>query len=114
MGQLDSLEAEILKQREELQNLQGINSEAQLSKEAAKVTCALVYKWYSMHVSSKGIRGMSQSVTRALSLFIYLCSLNWDAYICRFIYIGIPFFYKLCKRNFCSLFSVSVFLVSEL
>ncbi|KAM7393749.1 hypothetical protein PAMP_020598 [Pampus punctatissimus] len=35
-GQLDSLEAEILKHREELHNLQLMNSEAQLSKEAAK------------------------------------------------------------------------------
>ncbi|KAM7418616.1 hypothetical protein PAMA_015970 [Pampus argenteus] len=35
-GQLDSLEAEILKHRDELHNLQLMNSEAQLSKEAAK------------------------------------------------------------------------------
>ncbi|XP_044202194.1 coiled-coil domain-containing protein 151 [Thunnus albacares] len=35
-GQLDSLEAEILKHREEHHNLQVMNSEAQLSKEAAK------------------------------------------------------------------------------
>ncbi|XP_062296057.1 coiled-coil domain-containing protein 151 [Scomber scombrus] len=36
-GQLDSLEGEILKNREELHNLQVMNSEAQLSKETAKV-----------------------------------------------------------------------------
>ncbi|XP_032383331.1 coiled-coil domain-containing protein 151 isoform X2 [Etheostoma spectabile] len=36
-GQLDSLEAEILKHREELQNMQVMNNNAQLSKEAAKV-----------------------------------------------------------------------------
>ncbi|XP_047434737.1 coiled-coil domain-containing protein 151 isoform X2 [Mugil cephalus] len=35
-GQLDSLEAEILKHREELCNLQAMNNEAQLSKEATK------------------------------------------------------------------------------
>ncbi|XP_053189467.1 coiled-coil domain-containing protein 151 [Scomber japonicus] len=35
-GQLDSLEAEILKNREELHSLQVMNSEAQLSKESAK------------------------------------------------------------------------------
>lgn len=38
-GQLDSLEAEILKHREELHNMQVMNNNAQLSKEAAKVTC---------------------------------------------------------------------------
>ncbi|XP_034748524.1 coiled-coil domain-containing protein 151 isoform X1 [Etheostoma cragini] len=36
-GQLDSLEAEILKHREELHNMQVMNNNAQLSKEAAKV-----------------------------------------------------------------------------
>ncbi|XP_037621569.1 coiled-coil domain-containing protein 151 isoform X1 [Sebastes umbrosus] len=36
-GQLDSLEAEILKHREELHNMQAMNNNAQLSKEAAKV-----------------------------------------------------------------------------
>lgn len=41
-GQLDSLEAEILKNREELHSLQVMNSEAQLSKESAKVTCSLL------------------------------------------------------------------------
>lgn len=41
-GQLDNQEAEILKHREELHNLQVMNSEAQLSKEAAKVTCSLL------------------------------------------------------------------------
>ncbi|XP_041790100.1 coiled-coil domain-containing protein 151 [Chelmon rostratus] len=35
-GQLDSLEAEILKHREELHNMQVMNNDAQLSKEAAK------------------------------------------------------------------------------
>ncbi|XP_040891792.1 coiled-coil domain-containing protein 151 [Toxotes jaculatrix] len=35
-GQLDSLEAEILKHRDELRNLQVMNNDAQLSKEAAK------------------------------------------------------------------------------
>ncbi|KAM9363879.1 coiled-coil domain-containing protein 151 [Symphorus nematophorus] len=35
-GQLDSLEAEILKHREELHNMQVMNNNAQLSKEAAK------------------------------------------------------------------------------
>ncbi|XP_026215510.1 coiled-coil domain-containing protein 151 [Anabas testudineus] len=35
-GQLDSLEAEILKHREELHNLQVMNNDAQLSKETAK------------------------------------------------------------------------------
>lgn len=40
-GQLDSLEAEILKNREELHNVQAMNSEAQRSKEAAKVTFSL-------------------------------------------------------------------------
>ncbi|GAA6220297.1 coiled-coil domain-containing protein 151 [Lates japonicus] len=35
-GQLDSLEAEILKHREELHNLKVMNNDAQLSKEAAK------------------------------------------------------------------------------
>ncbi|KAG8015112.1 hypothetical protein GBF38_022414, partial [Nibea albiflora] len=35
-GQLDSLEAEILKHREELHNMQAMNNDAQLSKEAAK------------------------------------------------------------------------------
>lgn len=41
-GQLDSLEAEILKHREELHNMQVMNNDAQLSKEAAKVTCDLL------------------------------------------------------------------------
>ncbi|KAM7009303.1 coiled-coil domain-containing protein 151 isoform 2-T2 [Tautogolabrus adspersus] len=36
-GQLDSLEAEILKHREELNNMQSMNTDAQLSKEAAKM-----------------------------------------------------------------------------
>uniref|UniRef100_A0A7N8XYG6 Outer dynein arm docking complex subunit 3 n=1 Tax=Mastacembelus armatus TaxID=205130 RepID=A0A7N8XYG6_9TELE len=35
-GQLDSLEAEILKHREELQKLEAMNNDAQMSKEAAK------------------------------------------------------------------------------
>ncbi|XP_049428693.1 coiled-coil domain-containing protein 151 [Epinephelus fuscoguttatus] len=35
-GQLDSLEEEILKHREELHNMQAMNNDAQLSKEAAK------------------------------------------------------------------------------
>ncbi|XP_070684380.1 coiled-coil domain-containing protein 151 [Pempheris klunzingeri] len=35
-GQLDGLEAEILKHREELHNMQAMNNDAQLSKEAAK------------------------------------------------------------------------------
>ncbi|KAI3352822.1 hypothetical protein L3Q82_019396 [Scortum barcoo] len=35
-GQLDSLEAEILKHRDELHNMQAMNNDAQLSKEAAK------------------------------------------------------------------------------
>ncbi|XP_071359989.1 coiled-coil domain-containing protein 151 isoform X2 [Trachinotus anak] len=35
-GELDSLEAEILKHRQELHNLQAMNKDAQLSKEAAK------------------------------------------------------------------------------
>ncbi|KAM9770133.1 coiled-coil domain-containing protein 151 [Menidia menidia] len=40
-GQLDSLEAEILKQREELHSLQLMNNDAQLSREAAKAELQL-------------------------------------------------------------------------
>lgn len=42
-GQLDSLEAEILKHRAELHNMQIMNNDAQLSKEAAKVICSLLF-----------------------------------------------------------------------
>lgn len=68
-GQLDSLEAEILKHREELHNLQVMNNDAQLSKEAAKVNCNLLCGFYSVHVDSKGVRKMIHSLF-LLSLLI--------------------------------------------
>ena len=56
-GQLDSFEAEILKQRDELHNLQVMNNDAHLSKDAAKVLGKLFgYEIYIMRVSAERLR----------------------------------------------------------
>ena len=74
-GQLDSLEAEILRHRKELHSLQVLNNDAQLSKEAAKVTFDLWPPHRGMIpsplLSSTLIYSyMSAVATRAFSVFL--------------------------------------------
>jgi len=60
-GQLDSLEAEILKHREELHDMQIMNNNAQLYKEAAKVPVTLLCSYMSLQRASKGVTKMIHS-----------------------------------------------------